>query len=164
MGARRKRTTRPRRRPARRTPPITSSAAVEKRGLGLVNDLTGIVRGAGPPTKKLGEALEILFGTFSEGDEPFRQLLLEGWVRARQQKAYRLAMAWLREQLRLSVEEILTDGIARGTFRNDLDPHAYSAVCLGAAEGCLLDSRNQGGAVPADQLVKTLLGLAARTS
>ncbi|MFQ5829433.1 MAG: hypothetical protein ACE5JD_09810 [Candidatus Methylomirabilia bacterium] len=149
--------------PARRTVPLNPSA-IEQRGLGLVKELTRVVRGADPPREKLGEALEILFAAFSESEEPFRQLLIEGWVRARQQKAYRLAMAWLREQMRLSVEEILAEGIARGTFRHDLDPQAYSAVCLGAAEGCLLDSRSQGGAVPPDQLVTTLLGLAARNS
>lgn len=69
-------------------------------------------------------------------------------------------MAWLREQLRLSLEEILAEGIKGGTLRHDLDPAIFSAVCLGAAEGCLLQSASQGGAVSPDELAKFLLQLA----
>ncbi len=69
-------------------------------------------------------------------------------------------MAWLREQLRLSVEEIVAEGVAAGAFRRDLDPVVFSAVCLGAAEGCLLQSASQGGTVAPDELVKALLHLA----
>lgn len=105
-------------------------------------------------------ALEIVFGAFGAGDERFCGLLLEGWLRARRDKRFSLAMAWLREQLRLSLEEILAEGLAAGTFRRDLDPVVFSAVCLGAAEGCLLQSTSQGGTVSPDQLVKSLLQLA----
>lgn len=109
---------------------------------------------------KLEGALDILFGAFGAGDERFCGLLLEGWLRARRDKRYRLAMAWLREQLRLSFEEILAEGIAGGALRRDLDPALFSTVCLGAAEGCLLQSTSQGGAVSPDELVKFLLELA----
>src|SRR3972149_909118 len=84
----------------------------------------------------------------------------EGAGRARRDKRFRLAMAWLREQLRLSVEEILVEGIAAVAFRRDLDPVVFSAVCLGAAEGCLLQSPSQGGTVSPDQLLKILLRFA----
>jgi hypothetical protein len=104
--------------------------------------------------------MEILFGAFSGGDEPFRRLLVEGWLRGRQQKPYRLAMAWLREQMRLCLEEILADGVEAGAFRPDADPAALAALCLNAAEACLLQPDSDAGAVPPTQLMKTLLRLA----
>ena len=136
---------------------------IEERGLALVKELDRVVRGAIPPAIKLEGALEILFGAFSGGDEPFRQLLLEGSLRGRQEKPFRLATAWLREQMRLCLEEILTEGIASGAFRDDVEPAVLAAVCLGAAEGCLLHSEAQSGTVPPDRLVRAILGLITRT-
>lgn len=134
--------------------------AIEERGLPLVKELARLARRPDPPSLKLEGALDVLFGAFGASDERFAGLMLEGWLRARRDKRFRLAMAWLREQLRLSVEEILAEGVARGAFRRDLDPVVFSAVCLGAAEGCLLQSPSQGGTVPPDQLLKLLLRLA----
>ncbi len=135
-------------------------SAVEERGLPLVKELSRLARRGDPPAVKLEGALDVLFGAFGASDDRFAGLLLEGWLRARRDKRFRLAMAWLREQLRLSVEEILAEGIERGAFRRDLDPVVFSAVCLGAAEGCLLQSPSQGGSVSPDELVKALLRLA----
>lgn len=134
--------------------------AIEERGLPLVKELARLARRPDPPSLKLEGALDVLFGAFGASDERFAGLMLEGWLRARRDKRFRLAMAWLREQLRLSVEEILAEGVAGGAFRRDLDPVVFSAVCLGAAEGCLLQSPSQGGTVPPDQLLKLLLRLA----
>jgi len=138
-------------------------STIEERALPLVKELTRVARGSAPPAAKLEGALEILVGAFSEGDEPFRQLLLSGWLRARQEKPYRFAMAWLREQMRLCVEEILSEGIASGAFRDDVDAAALAAMCLGAAEDCLLQSGAQSGTVAPDWLVRTLLRLVMRT-
>jgi hypothetical protein len=134
--------------------------AIEERGLPLVQELARLARRPDPPPVKLEGALDVLFGAFGASDERFAGLLLEGWLRARRDKRFRLAMAWLREQLRLSVEEILVEGIAAGAFRRDLDPVVFSAACLGAAEGCLLQSPSQGGTVSPDQLLKLLLRFA----
>lgn len=134
--------------------------AIEERGLPLVKELARLTKRAEPPTVKLEGALDILFGAFGAGDERFCGPLLEGWLRARQDKRFRLAMAWLREQLRLSFEEILAEGVRAGALRQDLDPVVFSAICLGAAEGCLLQSASQGGTVSPDELVKFLLRLA----
>lgn len=125
-----------------------------------MKELARLARRPDPPSLKLEGALDVLFGAFGASDERFAGLMLEGWLRARRDKRFRLAMAWLREQLRLSVEEILAEGVAGGAFRRDLDPVVFSAVCLGAAEGCLLQSPSQGGTVPPDQLLKLLLRLA----
>jgi hypothetical protein len=143
---------------SRRTP--VRVGAIEERALPLVKELSRLARRGDPPGVRLEGALDVLFGAFGASDERFAGLLLEGWLRARRDKRFRLAMAWLREQLRLSVEEILVEGIAAGAFRRDLDPMVFSAVCLGAAEGSLLQSPSQGGAVPPDQQLKALLRLA----
>ncbi len=140
--------------------PPTGVRAIEERGLPLVKELARLAKRVDPPLVKLEGALDILFGAFGAGDERFCGPLLEGWLRARRDKRFRLAMAWLREQLRLSVEEILAEGVAAGALRRDLDPVVFSAVCLGAAEGCLLQSASQGGTVSPDELVKALLHLA----
>ena len=50
--------------------------------------------------------------------------------------------------------------MAAGAFRKQLDTDAVAAVMLGAAEGCLLQSATQGGAVPPGELVKALMNLA----
>lgn|SRR5574337_235644 len=156
---------RAKRRRARRSRPKSPGLpsgirAVEERGLPLVKELSRLARRPDPPPLKLEGALDILFGAFGAGDERFCGQLLEGWLRARRDKRYRLAVAWFREQLRLSLEEILAEGIKGGTLRRDLDPAIFSAVCLGAAEGCLLQSASQGGAVSPDELAKFLLQLA----
>jgi hypothetical protein len=104
--------------------------------------------------------MEIIFGAYGLSDPDFSELLLTGWMRARHDKHHRLALAWQREQLRLSLEEILVAGTAAGAFRRELDAGAVAAVMLGTAEGCLLQAATQGGAVPPSELVKTLLGLA----
>ena len=85
---------------------------------------------------------------------------LTGWMRARHDKHHRLALAWQREQLRLSLEEILQAGVTAGTFRKEMVTGAVAAVMLGAAEGGLLQSATQGGAVPPGELVRALMSLA----
>jgi len=118
-----------------------------------------VAAGSESPAVKLEGAMEIIFGAYGLSDPDFSELLLTGWMRTRHDKHHRLALAWQREQLRLSLEEILVAGSAAGAFRRDLDAGAVAAVMLGAAEGCLLQAATQGGAVPPGELVKTLLGL-----
>jgi hypothetical protein len=126
----------------------------------LVNELARVARSPNPPRIKLEGAMEILFGAYGESDPEFSGLFLTGWVRAREDKQFRLTLAWQREQLRLSLEDILGEGVAAGVFRADLDSGAVAAVILGAAEGCLLQSATEGGAVSAEHLMRTLLRLA----
>lgn len=145
----------------RPAPPASSAAAIlEERGLPLVSELARVARSQHPPRVKLEGAMEILFGAYGESDPEFSGTFLTGWMRAREDKQFRLTLAWQREQLRLSLEEILAEGVAAGAFRPDLDAGAVAAVILGAAEGCLLQSATEGGAVPAAQLMRTLLRLA----
>jgi hypothetical protein len=134
-------------------------ALIEERALPLVSELDRVAQGTDPPRVKLEGAMEIIFGAYGESDPEFSGLLLTGWMRARGDKQFRLTLAWQREQIRLSLQDILAEGVAAGAFRADLDPGATAAVILGAAEGCLLQSATQGGAVTAEQLLRTLLRL-----
>jgi hypothetical protein len=152
QAATRARVTRPRPRPA-------PTAAIEERGLPIVRELHRIASGSGSPAVKLEGALEVLFGALGESDPQFSGLVLGGWMRAREDKLFRLTMAWLREQIRQSVEEILSEGQAVGAFRRDLEPGPVAAVVVGAAEGCLLQTATQGGAVPPAAILRTLLRL-----
>lgn len=145
----------------RRPPRPPAAQAVEERGLPIVRELARVARGGEAPGVKLEGALEILFGAYGESDPEFSGLLLTGWTRAREDKQHRLTMAWLREQSRLSLKEILAEGVARGAFRPDLDADACAAIILGAAEGCLLQAPSHGGPVPPARIVGALLALAA---
>jgi len=135
------------------------AAIVEERGLPIVGVLDRIVKGSDSPRVKIEGAMEILFGAYGESDAEFSGLFLSGWIQARDDKHVRLALAWQREQIRLALRDILAEGATSGVFRSDLDPGAVAAVIVGTAEGCLLQAATQGGAVTAEQLVRTLLRL-----
>lgn len=147
---------RTRRRPAPVPPPATS---IEQRALPIVNELARVAKGSDPPPVKLEGAMEILFGAFGESDLEFSGLFLTGWLLARKDKQFRLTLAWQREQIRLSLQDIVVEGVASGAFRADLDAGAVAAVILGVAEGCLLQAATQGGPVTPEQLLRTLLWL-----
>jgi len=139
---------------------VPAASQVEQRGLPIVAELARVARGAGTPRVKLEGAMEILFGAYGESDPDFLGLFLHGWMRARHDKQFRLTLAWQREQIRLSLEDILVEGVRAGAFRTGMDPGAVAAVIVGAAEGCLLQAVTDGGAVTAEQIVRTLLILA----
>ena len=135
------------------------AAKVEERALPIVRELARVARSGDAPIVKLEGALEVLFGAYGEGDPHLSELLVDGWSRARDDKQFRLTMAWLREQSRLSLEEILEEGMAEGAFQAGLDTGAVAATILGAAEGCLLQAPSSGGPVAPSRLVRTLLAL-----
>jgi hypothetical protein len=141
-------------------PSVPVASQVEQRGLPIVAELARVARGAGAPRAKLQGAMEILFGAYGESDPDFSGLFLHGWMRARHDKQFRLTLAWQREQIRLSLEDILAEGVRSGVFRAGMDAGAVAAVIVGAAEGCLLQAATDGGAVTAEQIVRTLLTLA----
>ena len=146
-------------RPRRHGPVASPALSLEQQALPIVSELARVARGGEPPRVKLEGAMEILFGAYGESDLEFSGRFLGGWLRAREDKEFRLTLAWQREQIRLSLEEIVAEGAASGAFRRDLEPGAVAAVILGVAEGCLLQSATQGGSVTAAQLLRTLLGL-----
>jgi len=103
--------------------------------------------------------MEILFGAYGESAPEFSGSILGGWLRAREDKEFRLTLAWQREQIRLSLRDILAEGIASGAFRRSLEAEAVAAVIVGVAEGCLLQAATQGGSVTPLHLLRALLGL-----
>jgi hypothetical protein len=139
---------------------VSQVQAIEERFAPIVAAVARVAVGAEPPAVRLEGAMEIIFGAYGLSDPDFSELLLTGWMRARHDKHHRLSLAWQREQLRLSLEEILVAGSTAGVFRKELDAGAVAAVMLGTAEGCLLQAATQGGAVPPGELVRTLLRLA----
>ena len=149
--------------PAAAPPGAAATAAatqVEQRGRPIVAALARIARGSEPPRARLEQAIRLLLAAYGESDPDFSGLFLTGWARARHDKQFRLTLAWQREQIRLSLEDILTEGARTRRFRGDLDAGAVAAVIVGAAEGCLLQAATEGGAVPAERLVGALLTLA----
>ena len=149
--------------PAAAPPGAAATAAatqVEQRGRPIVAALARIARGSEPPRARLEQAIRLLLAAYGESDPDFSGLFLTGWARARHDKQFRLTLAWQREQIRLSLEDILTEGVRTRRFRGDLDAGAVAAVIVGAAEGCLLQAATEGGAVPAERLVGALLTLA----
>ena len=150
--------------PPAAAPPSPSATAVatqvEQRGRPIVAALARIAHGSEPPRARLEQAIRLLLAAYGESDPDFSGLFLTGWARARHDKQFRLTLAWQREQIRLSLEDILTEGVRTRRFRGDLDAGAVAAVMVGAAEGCLLQAVTEGGAVPAERLVGALLTLA----
>src|SRR5215510_4754024 len=140
--------------------PMLEVQAIEERFGPIVAAVARVAAGPEAPMVKLEGAMEIIFGAYGLSDADFSELLLTGWMRTRHDKHHRLALAWQREQLRLSLEEILQAGVTAGAFRKDLATGAVAAVMVGAAEGSLLQSATQGGAVPPGELVRALLNLA----
>src|SRR5262245_14130803 len=85
----------------RREPSPAPAAALEQRALPLVSELARVAKDHHPPYIKLEGALEILLGAYGESDPEFSGLFLAGWLRAREDKDFRLTLAWPREQIRL---------------------------------------------------------------
>src|SRR5262249_25422966 len=85
------------------------------------------------------------FGAYGLSDPDFSELLLTGWMRTRHDKHHRLALAWQREQLRLSLEEILVAGSAAGAFPPGPDPGAGAPGGRGPPEGRPPPGRAPGG-------------------
>ena len=144
-------------------PPPSALEVIDERVAPIVEAVARVARDAGSPAVRLERALEILFAAYADSDLGLLGvLLLEGWVRAQRDKQYRLRLAWQREQLRLLLQDILAEGAVRGVFRPGLDAGAVAAVIVSAAEGCLLQSAMEGGAVSPAELSRALFALTLR--
>ena len=157
--------------PAQRTEPhgadgpiadAVSLEALDALGLPIVTALAAVASEPGPTLDRLERAIALLLDAYASADSDLSRLLVAGWIRAREDKHWRLRLAWQREQLRLSLQDIVTEGAVRGELRAGLDAGVVAAVIVGTAEGCLLQVASEGGPVSAADLARTLVGLTRR--
>jgi transcriptional regulator BetI-like protein len=145
--------------PKAAAPEASPVEQLDARGLPLVAEIARVAGRPDTPAAKLEAALGVLFAAYGATDRGFSDALIAGWLRARDDKQCRLTLAWHREQIRLSLEEILAEGVTHGVFRPDLDPGAAAAVLLNAAEGCLLHAPTEGGTVSPAEVAQAAFAL-----
>ena len=141
----------PRRRKARRRPEERQAFPVEARVLALAREVAAIAAAPDPPRTRRDHALAKIAAAFSE-DRELASLLLAAWHRARTDQALGLALAWVREQLRASLQDILEAGVRAGTVRKDPGPAVLAWVLLAGCEALLREAPGGGVAPTADVL------------
>ena len=105
-----------RRRRAPSRPRATGALPVETRILGLAREVAAIAAATAPPRVRRDLALAKIAAAFGEAGA-IPALLPAARERARSDETLGLALAWIREQLRASLEEILEAGVRVGTIR-----------------------------------------------
>ena len=105
-----------RRRRAPSRPRATGALPVDTRILGLAREVAAIAAATAPPRVRRDLALAKIAAAFGE-DRAIPALLPAARERARSDETLGLALAWIREQLRASLEEILEAGVRVGTTR-----------------------------------------------
>jgi len=143
-----------RRRRAPSRPRATGALPVETRILGLAREVAAIAAATAPPRVRRDLALAKIAAAFGE-DRAIPALLPAARERARSDEALGLALAWIREQLRASLEEILEAGVRGGTIRKDPPPAVLAWVLLAGCEA-LVHEAPGGGAVPTADIVHAL--------
>lgn len=147
-----------RRRKARRRPRAPEALPVEKPILALAREVAAIAAAAAdPPRIRRDQALAKIAAAFGEDGE-ITALLPAAWERARSDEALGLALAWIREQLRASLEEILEAGVRVGAIRKDPPPPVLAWVLLAGCEA-LVHEAPGGGAVPTGDILQALARL-----
>jgi hypothetical protein len=155
-----------RRRGHRRAPPAAAATAtprrrrrgplspLELRILGLARELADIAGTPADPRARRDRALARLADAF-ESSGPLADPLLAAWQRARSDETLALSLAWGREQLRASLQEILDAGVAAGLLRKAPPPAELAWVLLAACEALLREAPG-GGIVSTPELLRTL--------
>jgi hypothetical protein len=122
--------------------------------LTLAAEVAAIATADEPPRIRRDQVLGRLAEAFGRDGE-FASLILAGWHRGRADRGVALALAWAREQLRVSLQEILEAGAREGVMRRDRDPAALATVLLAGCES-LLREAPEGGTVPMTDLLRVL--------
>jgi hypothetical protein len=139
--------------PARRRRRAAPSPA-ERRLLELAAEVAAIAAADEPPRVRRDQALGRLVEVFGRDGET-ASLILAAWHRGRADHDLALALAWAREQIRVSLQEILQAGARAGVMRRDRDPATLAAVLLAGCES-LLRAAPDEGAVPTNDLLRVL--------
>ena len=146
-----------RRRKARKHRRAAPVAHVEPRVLALAREVAAIAAAPDPPRARRDRALETIARAFGEDGE-LAPLLLGAWHRARRDEALAMALAWVREQLRVSLQEILEAGVRAGAIRKEPDAAALAWVLLAGCEALIREAPG-GGVVPISGVVQALARL-----
>jgi hypothetical protein len=127
---------------------------VEVRLLALAREVAAIAAAPDAPRARRDRALERIIAAFG-GDPGLASLLLAEWQRARADQELALALAWGREQIRASLQEILEAGVAAGAVRREPGAAALAWILLGACEALVREAPG-GGAVSTADVVAAL--------
>ena len=128
------------RRPARshaqhKDPPPTSPLPSQAEGalLALARTLTSVAAADPSPRAAVATALEVLATAF-EARARLPRLLAQARTAALADDAYALALGWAREQLRLSLAEIVARAAGAGELRAALPSESLAWLVLAACE------------------------------
>jgi hypothetical protein len=130
---------------------------VEEPLLALARELAGIAAAPDPPLVRRDRALACLAVAFGEDGE-LASRLPGAWHRARTNGGLALALAWAREQLRVSLHEILEAGARAGTIRKEPPAAELAWVLLAACEALMREAPG-GGVVTTADVVRALARL-----
>jgi hypothetical protein len=119
--------------------------------------VAGIAAAPGPATRRRDRALACLTAAFGS-DAELAPLLAPVWHRALTDERLALTFAWMREQLRVSLQEILEAGVAEGTVRKEPNPESLAWIILAACEALVREAPG-GGVVPTADLLVALARL-----
>ena len=124
--ARKRSSTRKRQRVPRRTTPVTvpRTTPAEERLLGLARDIARL---------PLAAALEKLAAAWAHS-APLLRDVAEAWMRSRGNKTSALALAWAREQVRLSLQEIVEATPKDQRGRIEATPDTLAWILLAGCE------------------------------
>ncbi len=125
--------------------------------LGLAREVAAIAAASDPPRVRRDRAIERIAAAFGEDGE-LATLLLGAWHRARTDERLGLALAWVREQLRASLQEILEAGVEAGAVRRDLNPAVLAWVLLAGLEALLREAPG-GGVASTPEILRALARL-----
>jgi hypothetical protein len=107
-------------------------ASAETLLLGLARDIT--VRTAALERSADVDPIVVSLLSAYAPDAPLATALREDWLRSRNDKTARLALAWAREQLRLALSEVLQRARAMRSMRADGDVETLAWLWLAACE------------------------------
>ena len=138
--------TRSRRRRAAPTPIPSAIGEAEARLLALAREL------AAPPLDADPAAALHFLAAAHAPDAPLPRAIARAWIEGREDKTTALRLAWAREQVRLTLEEILARARPRGALAGDVATRAW--LLLAGAESIAQEPAAAG----ADRL-KTLVAL-----
>lgn len=145
----------PRKRPAPPAKPARPSAA-ETALLALARALTSMADAEPSPRDAVLSTLEVLGNAFAAG-APLPRTLGEARQAAREDAARALALAWAREQLRMSLGEILDRAAIAGDVHPSLPAPSLAWLVLAACEA-LADEPHEAAADRLKLLVDWLTG------